>query len=66
MDEDEDYSCDLTEEELFELTEGLLDNDENNCAKYFRYNFQGNVCFIKIRTKHSSNTLMSLVQIFMK
>ena len=43
MDEDEDYSCDLTEEELFELTEGLLDNDENNCAKYFRYNFQGDL-----------------------
>ena len=43
MDEDEDYTCDLTEEELFELTEGLLDNDENNCAKYFRYNFQGNL-----------------------
>jgi len=44
MDEDEDYSCDLTEEELFELTEGLLDNDENNCAKYFRYNFQERRC----------------------
>ena len=43
MDEDEDYTCDLTEEELFELTEGLLDNDENNCAKYFRYNFQGDL-----------------------
>ncbi len=26
MDEDEDYTCDLTEEELFELTEGLLLN----------------------------------------
>ena len=27
---------------------------------------QFNVCFIKIRTKHSSNTLLSLVRIFMK
>ena len=26
----------------------------------------GNVCFIKVRSKHSSNTLMSLLQIFMK
>ena len=27
---------------------------------------QGNVCFIKIRSKNSSNTLMSLLRIFMK
>ena len=27
---------------------------------------QGNVCFIKIRSKHNSNTLLSLLQIFMK
>ena len=44
MDEDEDYTCDLTEEELFELTENLLENDENNCARYFRYNFQERRC----------------------
>ena len=25
-----------------------------------------NVCFIKIRSKHSSNTLLSLLRIFMK
>lgn len=44
MEEDEDYTCDMTEDELFELTERLLDNDENNCAKYFRYNFQERRC----------------------
>lgn len=44
MDEEEDYTCDLSEEELFELTESLLDNDENNCSKYFRYNFQERRC----------------------
>ena len=27
---------------------------------------QNNVCFIKIRSKHSSNTLLSLLRIFMK
>merc|ERR1711997_533698 len=44
MDEEEDYTCDLTEEELFELTERLFDNDDNNCAKFFRYNFQERRC----------------------
>lgn len=38
--DDDDYSVDCTEEELFALTEELLENDENNCAKYFRYNLQ--------------------------
>ena len=47
MDEEEDYTCDLTEEDLFELTEKLLDNDENNCAKYFRYNFQERRCGVE-------------------
>ena len=44
MDEDEDYTCDLSEEELFEFTERLMENDENNCAQYFRYNFQERRC----------------------
>ena len=44
MDEDEDYTCELSEEELFEFTEKLMENDENNCAKYFRYNFQERRC----------------------
>ena len=39
MDED-DFAIDCTEEELQELTEKLLDNDENNCSDYFRYNLQ--------------------------
>ena len=47
MDEEEDYTCDLTQEDLFELTEKLLDNDENNCAKYFRYNFQERRCGVE-------------------
>ena len=47
MDEEEDYTCDLTKEDLFELTEKLLDNDENNCAKYFRYNFQERRCGVE-------------------
>ena len=28
------------QDELFELTEKLLSNDVNNCAKFFRYNLQ--------------------------
>ncbi len=40
MDDDEEYTVDCTEEELFDLTERLLDEDDNNCAKYFRYNLQ--------------------------
>lgn len=44
MDEDEDYTVDLSEEEFFELTEKLLEEDENNCAKYFRYNLQSRRC----------------------
>ena len=31
-----------------------------------RFDWSYNVCFIKIQTKHSSNTLLSLVRIFMK
>ena len=38
--DDDDYTIDCSEEEFHELTERLLDNDENNCAKYFRYNLQ--------------------------
>jgi hypothetical protein len=34
------FTVDCTQEELNELTESLLANDENNCAKYFRYNLQ--------------------------
>ena len=26
------------------MTENLLDNDDNNCAKYFRYNLQSRRC----------------------
>ncbi len=37
MDEEDDYTIDCTEEEFHELTEKMLDNDENNCAKFFRY-----------------------------
>ena len=44
MDKEEDYTCDLTEEELFDLTEKLLENDENNCSQYFRYNLQERRC----------------------
>ncbi len=39
-DDDGDYTVDCSEEEFWELTERLLDNDDNNCAKYFRYNLQ--------------------------
>ena len=28
--------------------------------------YEANVCFIKIRSKHSSNTLLSLLRFFMK
>ncbi len=38
--EDNDYTVDCSEEEFHELTERLLDNDENNCSGYFRYNLQ--------------------------
>lgn len=38
--DDEDYTIDCSEEEFHELTERLLENDENNCTKYFRYDFQ--------------------------
>ena len=34
--------------------------------KFLSLDVLGNVCFIKIRTKYSSNTLLSLVRIFMK
>lgn len=39
MDDDE-YTVDCTEEELFELTESMLEADENNCTRYFRWNVQ--------------------------
>ena len=38
--EDEEYTVECTEEELFELTESMLENDENNCTQYFRWNVQ--------------------------
>ena len=38
MEEEDEYTVDnLSEEELFELTEKLLEEDENNCAPYFRF-----------------------------
>ena len=38
MEEEDEYTVDnLSEEELFELTEKLLEADENNCAPYFRF-----------------------------
>jgi len=40
MEEDDGFTVDCTEEELQELTERLLDADDNNCAQYFRYNLQ--------------------------
>ncbi len=40
MDEEDDFTVDCTQEEIEELTEKLLDNDENNCARFFRYNLQ--------------------------
>lgn len=40
MDFDGDGVIDVTEEELFELTEQMLDEDANNCARYFWYNLQ--------------------------
>lgn len=40
MDADDEYTIDCTEEEFFELTERLLDNDENNCARYIGYDLQ--------------------------
>lgn len=40
MDSDDEYTIECTEDEFHELTEKLLDNDENNCARFFRYNLQ--------------------------
>ena len=40
MDFDGDGVIDVTEDELFELTEQMLDEDSNNCARYFWYNLQ--------------------------
>ena len=37
----------------------------HSCGKYLPF-FLINVCFIKIRTKHSGNSLLSLVRFFMK
>ena len=34
-------TIEVTEKELFELTENLLAKDENNCGKYFKLNLQG-------------------------
>ena len=42
--DDDDYTIDITEDEFFELTEKLLDSDDNNCAKHFRYNLQSRRC----------------------
>ena len=36
MEEEDDFTIDCTQEEVEELTEKLLDNDENNCARFFR------------------------------
>ena len=35
--DDEEYTVELSEDEFFDLTEKLLDEDENNCSPYFRY-----------------------------
>lgn len=43
-DDDDDYAGDCTQDEVFDLTEKLLENDVNNCAKYFRYNLQSRRC----------------------
>ena len=40
MDFDDDGVIDVTEEEFFELTESMLEEDSNNCARYFWYNLQ--------------------------
>jgi len=40
MEEEDDFTIECTQEEVEELTERLLDNDDNNCAKFFRYNLQ--------------------------
>ena len=37
MEEEDDFTIDCTQEEVEALTEKLLDNDENNCARFFRY-----------------------------
>jgi len=48
MEEEDEYTVDnLSEEELFELTEKLLEEDENNCAPYFRYNLQERRCGVE-------------------
>ena len=36
MEEEDDFTIECTQEEVEELTERLLDNDDNNCAKFFR------------------------------
>ena len=36
MEEEDDFTIECTQEEVEALTEKLLDNDENNCARFFR------------------------------
>lgn len=44
MDKDGDFTAECSDEELFELTEKLLEEDDNNCARFFRYNLQSRRC----------------------
>ena len=41
MEEDDDFTIECTQEEVEALTEKLLDNDDNNCSKFFRYSEGG-------------------------
>merc|ERR1712029_537564 len=45
--DDEEYTVELSEDEFFELTEKLLNEDENNCSPYFRYNLQERRCGVE-------------------
>ena len=43
-----------------------IEDDKYQAIDQFGSAHEGNVCFIKIRSKYSSNTLVSLLRIFMK
>ncbi len=46
MDDEELYTIDCEQDEVFELTEKLLENDDNNCARFFRYLFTIKNCYL--------------------